>query len=430
MDAQEFLTYIDDSKAKNTAKSYRNGLRHFADWYKKSSSTEALNEILQEREVSLKSDEPQEKRKFERLIEKWHRSQTVNKESINTARNRYVAVAQFFKFFELGLNVAFIPGEVKATKISENDYPLTIEDIRAMYNAADLRGRAILLMAKDLGLRLSDFRWIRVDQLPKLDGEPPIPFSIETRKEHVQTKGFLSAETAKELKAYKETLKVRQCSYCRGTGNDYKHQVCEHCNGTGKRPESPYLWPSNGTHPLDEDSFGLWLKNLAKIAGVETGNQNLTFHCFRRLIMRAAIETGVGLTAAKLMVGKAVAKSDETYIAKAKLNEAFKNLGKYLSVTGFEAPNNRDLEKTVVAQQREIGDLKEVVGDLGKRLEIVTKEMERLKIRHTYENRTIPSAKKLTDKEVDAILEAEKKTFRKLKEAGLVYEDEEKKQGK
>jgi integrase len=414
MEAQDFLTYIDESKAKNTAKSYRNGLKHFAEWYKKSSSAVALNEILQDRAASLKSEDPQEKRKFERLIEKWHRSQTENKESINTARNRYVAIAQFFKFFDLELNTAYIPGEVKQTKISENDYPLTIEDVRAMYQAADLRGRAILLMAKDIGLRLQDFRWITVDQLPDLDAEPPIPFSVETRKEHVQTKSFLSAETVKILKEYVKTMKDRQCSYCRGRG-------CKKCNGKGKRADSPFLWPSNGTHPLDEDSFGLWLKNLARKAGVKTGNQNLTFHCFRRLLMRAAIETGVGLTAAKLMVGKAVAKSDETYIQKAKLDEPFKKLSKYLSITGFEASDNRDVEKTVVAQQREISDLKETVGDLGKRLEILTKEMDRIKVRHTYENRTMPTGNKLTDKEVDAILEAEKKGFRKLKDAGLVY---------
>jgi site-specific recombinase XerD len=35
MDAQGFLTHISESKAKNTAKSYKNGLRHFAEWYQK-----------------------------------------------------------------------------------------------------------------------------------------------------------------------------------------------------------------------------------------------------------------------------------------------------------------------------------------------------------------------------------------------------------
>jgi uncharacterized coiled-coil protein SlyX len=74
--------------------------------------------------------------------------------------------------------------------------------------------------------------------------------------------------------------------------------------------------------------------------------------------MRAAIETGVGLTAAKLMVGKAVAKSDETYIAKAKLDEAFKKLSKYLNVTGVEE-TQKPLQEMVVQQEKEISSLRE-----------------------------------------------------------------------
>jgi len=81
--------------------------------------------------------------------------------------------------------------------------------------------------------------------------------------------------------------------------------------------------------------------------------------------MRAAIETGVGLTAAKLMVGKAVAKSDETYIAKARLDEAFKRLSKYLSVTGVEE-DKKPLQETIVQQESEIVNLRN-------RLDVVVK---------------------------------------------------------
>ena len=418
MNAQDFLDYIAESKAKNTAKSYRNGLKHFAEWCKKSSTIDALNEILMERADSLKSEDPQEKRKFERLIEKWHRSQTENNVSINTARNRYVAVGQFFKFFDLDLNTAFIPKEVKQTKVSEHDYPLTIEDVRAMYHVADLRGRAILLMAKDLGLRLQDFRWIRINQLPDLDVEPPIPFSVETRKEHVETKGFLSAETVDVLKTYKITLEDRQCSYCRGRG-------CEKCNGTGKRAKSPFLWPSNGKHPLDEDSFNLWLRKLARKARVKTGNQKLTFHCFRRLLMRAAIETGVGLTAAKLMVGKAVAKSDETYIAKAKLDEAFKKLSNFLNVTGAEEEDN-PLQAIVVQQENEIAILRnrlEIVAKAGVEMrETIQKRLEQQNIaiqRFEVALNGLQQHAKEQDKTVDLIENEYKEHLKKLRNSRL-----------
>jgi len=345
MDAQEFFDYISKSKSKNTAKSYRNGIRHFCRWYKNNFSNEVLNEILEEREASLLSKDARERKKFELLVEEWHRSQLNSGNSVNSARNRYVSLVQFFKFFDLDLKTSIIPSEVKKTVISERDHPLTVEELKQMYQVADLRGRTILLMAKDLGLRISDFRMIRVEQLPNLGADPPVAFKIETRKEHVWTKGFLSAETVQVLKTYLLTLKKR------------------------KKP-SPFLWPSNGKHPLDEDSFGVWLKKLAKKADVKTGSQRLTFHCFRRLLMRAAIETGVGLTAAKLMVGKAVAKSDETYIVKAKLKDAFIKLSKYLNVTGVEEAK-RPLHDVVVHQEKEIASLR-------KRMDVVMKRLKEL----------------------------------------------------
>lgn len=388
MDAQDFLDYIKKTRAATTAKSYRNGIRHFCQWYKKEYSVKALNEILQERQDSQQSNNPLQRRKFEHLIEEWHRAQTDNGASVNSARCRYIGIVQFFKYFDLDLKVEAISNEVKKSVISGNDYPLTLEEVRAMYAVADLRGRTILLMAKDLGLRLSDFRSIKIEQLPNLDAEPPIPFNLETRKEHVWTKGFLSAETVQVLKVYVETLKK-------------------------KTKSSPYLWPTNGTHALDEDSFGLWLKKLAEKAGIKNGNQHLTFHCFRRLLMRAAIETGVGLTAAKLMVGKAIQQSDETYIAKAQLKDAFIKLQKYLTVTGVETLSKPDLEKTVVNQQEQITNQNETIRDLNKRLDILCKEMVRMQVRHSHPDQ------ELDDDACDKMIEEDKKFTQELRKLGF-----------
>jgi hypothetical protein len=45
-------------------------------------------------------------------------------------------------------------------------------------------------------------------------------------------------------------------------------------------------------------------------------------------------------------------------------------------------------------------------------LDIVTKEMDKLRSRYILQYITIPTEKKLTDKKVDEILETEKKAFR------------------
>jgi hypothetical protein len=69
--------------------------------------------------------------------------------------------------------------------------------------------------------------------------------------------------------------------------------------------------------------------------------------------MRAAIETGVGLTAAKLMVRKAIGKSDKTNIAKARFDRAFIDLSKYLNVIGVEE-EKKPLQDLIVQQEKEI----------------------------------------------------------------------------
>lgn len=388
-------------------------------WYKGEYSVEVLSKILEERKTSLEGQSSQERREFERLIEKWHRHQVNSGASVNSARSRYVAVVQFFKYFDLDLKVSIIPSEVKKSVISERNYPLTVEELRQMYKVADLRGRTILLMAKDLGLRLSDFRMIRVKQLPDLDAKPPTPFNVETRKEHVWAKGFLSAETIQQLKAYLQSLKDRECSYCQGRGKVRKNNQrvrCELCDGTGKKKPSPYLWPSNGTHPLDGDSFGIWLKKLAQKTGIQTGNQRLTFHCFRRLLMRAAIETGVGLTAAKLMVGKAVAKSDETYIAKAKLRDAFIKLSKYLNVTGVEEAK-KPLQDLIVQQEKEVASLR-------KRMDVVLKRLKEHEetfdlVTREFGNFIVVLAERVGDETtLKLMLEAKERLERPLAEKG------------
>lgn len=351
MDAQGFLDYIRRSKAKTTGKSYRNGISHFCQWYKGEYSVGKLNEILEERKVAMRDEDPQVKWKFERLVEEWHRHQINNGGSVNSARTRYVAVCQFFKFFDLDLKVSIIPSEVKTTVLSERDYLLTVEDLGKMYKVADLRGRALLLMAKDLGLRLSDFQKIEVNQLPDLKREAPIPFRVKTKKEHITSRGFLSSETVQVLKDYVKILK--------------------------KRGDTKYLWPSNsGKKPMSQQGIGKWLKTLAEKAGIETGQQQFSFHCFRRLLLRGAIETGLGLTAGKLLVGKAVPQSDETYISKVNLSKSFIKLSKYLNVTGSENEVSSDLKETVIAQQNEIAEVHSSIKEHKNRLDVLSQELK------------------------------------------------------
>ncbi|MFC1487698.1 hypothetical protein ACFLRN_08445, partial [Thermoproteota archaeon] len=74
------------------------------------------------------------------------------------------------------------------------------------------------------------------------------------------------------------------------------------------------------------------LKKLAAKAQINLNGKSLTFHCFRKMFLSASIDSGIGLTAGKLMCGKAVKQSDSTYLTVVKLREKFIQLKRFLSI--------------------------------------------------------------------------------------------------
>ena len=192
------------------------------------------------------------------------------------------------------------------------------------------------------------------------------------------------------------------------------------CERTGKKKASPYLWPSNGQHPMSVEGFGRWLKTLAHKAGIKTGSQKLTFHCFRKLLMQAGIEQGVGLAAVKLIVGKAVASSDQTYIVQTNLEDHFVKIARYLNVTQVESAKS-GLENTIVNQQKELESLHGEVTDLKQRLDVLTREMKRMQVRYTHRGGH-PPYKHLSDQECDEIIAGKEKSFRELRKNGLTIQ--------
>jgi hypothetical protein len=199
-----------------------------------------------------------------------------------------------------------------------------------MFEVADLRERVILSLATDLGLRISDFIKIQKDALPSLTQEPPIRFDVMTGKEEVVAHGFLSAETVELLKVYLPTL---------------------------QKKDNPYLFPSNGKRPISDEWLNRLLQKLADKAQIHLNGKSLTFHCFRKMFLSTAIDSGIGLTAGKKLCGKAIAKSDDTYLTTVKLREKFFQLKKMLTIRQIPEPDSEEqitqLETAVEHLQKE-----------------------------------------------------------------------------
>ena len=283
---QEFLDSVSNPL---TRKEYKHGLKKFVEWFGK-----PVEEILKMRQDDLTQrigenliEYKNRASRFEKIIEKFH-AELLKKYKINTARTVTLGIRQLFRFYEMPIRFRAGSKINKSVKTTSS-FPLTIEHIRRMYAVADLRERVILSMATDLGLRIGDFVGIKKNQIPTADQEPPISFDVMTNKEDVIAHGFLSKESIDLLKVYLPTLE-------------------------GKT--NPFLFPSNGQSHISDEWVGKLLKRLALKAKLTLNGKKLTFHCFRKMFLSASIDSGIGLVAGKMLCGKTIAQSDETYLTK------------------------------------------------------------------------------------------------------------------
>jgi integrase len=331
MSVQEFLESL---SSKGTKKVYKMGLKKFFEWYGKTA-----DQVLQERKEDL-TQRPNDDlvtyknraANYSKIIERFHAYLLDEGYKINTAKSLTNGIRQLFRYNQMDIKVRNGSNLNKTVKTQRN-FPLTIEHIRKMYAVANFRERVILSMATDLGLRVSDFLKIKKQDLPDLTLEAPISFDVMTEKEDVIARGFLSQETVELLKKYIKTLP----------------------------DDNPYLFPSsqNKSKPISRTQIGNLLKDLAKKAGLRIGNgKSLTFHCFRKMLLSAAIDSGIGLTAGKKLVGKTIPQSDDTYLTTVKLREKFNQLKKFLTIT-----------RTIKSETQQLDKLSSLVAKLSEELE-------------------------------------------------------------
>ena len=349
LSAEEFF---DSIRNKSTRKGYRNGIKKFCHWYNKSPS-----EILELRKDDL-TQRPNENlveyrnraARFEKEIEKFHSHMLDEGHSINSSRNYTIGIRQLFRFYQMPVRMR-AGSQVTRTVKTSKSFPLRIEHVRQMFEVADLRERVILSMATDLGLRTIDFIEIKKKDIPNLNQEAPIPFDIMTAKEDVVAHGYLSQESVDLLKTYLPVLDQ-------------------------KKKDNPYIFASNGLSHISEEWLNKLLKRLGKKAQIPIPNgKKLSFHCFRKMFLSSSIDSGIGLTAGKMMCGKAIAQTDETDLTTVKLGERFKQLKRFLTITEqprVESENIESLSKVVNKLQEDMTQQKTIN-------EVITKQNIELK---------------------------------------------------
>lgn len=354
--------YLESVANPNTRKEYRIGINKFCEWFGKPAEQilemrkDDLTQRLEENIIEFRNRAA----RFEKEIEKFHSHLMEQGYKTNTCRTLTLGIRQLFRYYQMPVRMRTGSRVDKTVKTTRN-FPLRIEHVRRMFQVADLRERVFLSMAVDLGLRISDFIKIKRKDLSLLDGEAPIQFDVLTGKEEVIAHAFLSTETINLLKTYLPTLKK----------------------------DNIYLFPSNAKSHISDEWLNRLLQKLATKAQINLNGKSLTFHCFRKMFLSASIDSGIGLTAGKKLCGKAIPKSDDTYLTTIKLREKFLQLKKFLTII----PNvNIDdvkkmevLEEIVVNLQKELSLQKVLTETITQDLE--TKEQQVVDLRAFVEKR-------------------------------------------
>ncbi len=338
--------------------------------------------------------------RFQKEIEKFHSHLLEKGYSINSARNMTLGIRQLFRYYQMP-TTSRTGSDVSRTVQTSRNFPMTIEHVRKMFKVANLKERAILSLAVDLGLRISDFLSIKKTDIPSLDGEAPIAFDLLTQKEKITAKCFLSQESVNLLKTYLPTIQ--------------------------KKKNNVFLFASNGKTHVSDESVGKMLKKLAAKAQINLNGKSLTFHCFRKMFLSASIDSGIGLTAGKLMCGKAVKQSDSTYLTVVKLREKFIQLKRFLSINEqakIETDKIESFEKTINHLQEQLTSQKIITEavtrknlELGSRIEELTEGQSTLQKSVDTMMKTFNSSfEDLVKSSIEAINEIEKKAKAKKKE--------------
>ena len=291
MDMKLVEEWLSGIPSKYTRKSYMSGIKKFENEY-----------YHKPIETLIKS--PDAGREIERFY-CWLRE----RHGQNTCRNVTNSVIQFLKYH--GTEVKYRRAlQIYKTVPTTRDHRATISEIQSMANVSDLREQHFL-EGYLMGFRIGDvalLEWRKFDQ----KGEPPIPVDINTKKEQVVARAFINEEFKKRLDKYRPLLDK----------------------------SNPYLFQSKRKRHLSSKQMNNILKSLVERAGI-SNNGLFRWHTGRKLFLRTCAELGISSWSAKLMCGKSIPASDDTYVHDAELKGDFLKISKVLRLFPKTITSNR-----------------------------------------------------------------------------------------
>lgn len=239
-----------------------------------------------------------------------------------TATAAAMTVRGFFDFHYQTLKYRRAEGERLGERTRKTeDYRFTREDLKQMYDFADLTEKYVVTAGKSFGLRAGDFlKRTRGDMEAYLDRESPISIGeIPTGKEKVPAYPFIDADALPVIK-----LKIQEMDL----------------QGRTKPTDRILVYKR-------EKELTKIIKRLVKKAGINIGNKTARFHCLRKYLTDR-LSSYMSESKWKQVVGKAI--PEKAYVSPDELRKDYIRAMGDTCWTGMEAMSDLDKREQMAKQ--------------------------------------------------------------------------------
>lgn len=300
--------WLSSIRSDRTRKNYARGFRLFKQFLQKDA-----DEILNERIQQLKEDDPRIKYLMEKTFDRflvWLTTEYRPRKkpmSKNSSKAVAIGARAFFSFHRVGLKLR---GDYSVKGGANRRHILDKETLRKIFAVTDLRGGALISLAKDIGLRITDFLSITKDLIESAIEDKDHKFEIMTSKENIKATCFLSDETIRVLKVYLPTIETERL------------------------------------FDVTPDAANDILEKYAKVAKIPF---KPTFHDFRRTFISTGSNLGISQYHLKALTGKAIGSDMQGYLLDQDLKKSATKIQDALKITETRSNNGRvvTLEKAV-----------------------------------------------------------------------------------
>lgn len=283
-----------------------------------------------------------------------------------TTTTAVMAIRGFFSFYRLSL----IYRKTESKRLKERtrkteDYRFSLDDLKKLYDIADLQEKYAITLGKSFGLRAGDFlRVTRGDLEPHIESEVPISIGeYKTEKESVSAFPFIDSDAKPIVKLILE--KMAREGHTGNTERILSYQ--------------------------DAIQLTRVLKRCVQKAGINTGGKQVRFHCLRKFLIDR-LSSFMSDSKWKQIVGKTI--SEGAYVSPDSLRADY---SRAMTETCFTTQaGSQDMEK--IAKKQALLMLAKSMGMTEENVAGLFKRFSRIKAKPTIDDEIAELEKAIQEK--------------------------------